>query len=164
MSLWQACLTCPVSQHKFAGGQQMLQLFNNCFLKLLPCCNWPVSIETVSDWVFFICRLSDSTCWGIWVPPAQTDLLLQLFCERGSFTNSLFQGRNGDSLFNTTSFMSASFLELPSLPNLAYLPSTTSAVVSDKNLCWRQMIFGEKQSPDTSGTFKVRGTRIFALK
>lgn len=32
----------------------MLQLFNNCFLKLLPCCNWPISIQTVSDWVFFL--------------------------------------------------------------------------------------------------------------
>lgn len=30
----------------------MLQLFSNCFLKLLPCGHWPVSIQTVSDWDF----------------------------------------------------------------------------------------------------------------
>lgn len=125
----------PVMQHKLPGGQQMLQLFSNCFLKLLPCWHGPVSIQAALDqdllFVGFLTVLAVvSECF---LP--KYIYFCNYFVRGGSFTDSLFQWQNGDSFFNTTGFVSASFLELLSLPSLAYLPSTTSAVVSDKNLC-----------------------------
>lgn len=91
---------------------------------MLPSPCLPGSIQTRS--VFSLVD-SDSTCCSIWVLHAQIDLLLH------------FSSKMERQPFDTTSFVSASFLEQPCLPSLACLPAFLPQLVP----WWHIKIYAE---------------------